>query len=243
MKKLTLALLVAGLVSPFAVAADAPASPHTVTGNIGITSDYIFRGVTQTMHKPAIQGGFDYTNTNGLYVGTWLSNQTWVEEGGYMSSSSLEIDLYGGYRGTVGDIGYDVGAIKYYYPGGTVLTQTPNTVEAYVGVSYGPVSLKYSQVLSDYFIGWSNGAGSKSKNSSYLELNATHDLGAGWGVLAHVGQQKVKTVADADYTDWKVGVTKDVGYGVVTVAYSDTDAKPTSYSEALGNPAGGRAFV
>jgi uncharacterized protein (TIGR02001 family) len=221
------------------LAADAPASPHTVAFNVGVTTDYIFRGITQTQHDPAISGGVDYSHASGLYAGAWLSNQKWVETGGtstagdaYKTDSNLELDFYGGCKGSVGDIGYDVGLIRYYYPGDKVVGSiTPDTTEVYVAGTWKMLTLKYSHVVSDYFIGWSGTAAAKTSDSNYLELNATHDLGDGWGLLGHIGHQKVKhdDFNFASYTDWKIGVTKDVGFGVVTAAYSDTDADDAAY--------------
>ena len=82
MKKLPYLLILSGLISAPALAADAPASPHTVAFNVGVTTDYIFRGITQTQHDPAISGGVDYSHASGFYAGAWLSNQKWVETGG-----------------------------------------------------------------------------------------------------------------------------------------------------------------
>jgi uncharacterized protein (TIGR02001 family) len=237
MKKLVFALLSTGLISGVAIAADAPAaapaSPHTVAYNAAVTSDYIFRGITQTQHNPAVSGGVDYSHASGIYAGAWISNQSWVKTGGtdtvndpYKTSSGLEVDLYGGYKGAMGDFGYDLGAIRYYYDGSEVSTQvSPDTTELYAAGTWKMLTLKYSRAVSDYFIGWGTLGTVKTKGSNYLELNATHDLGNGLGLIAHVGKQKVMNIPAADYTDWKVGVTKDMGVGVVTVAYSDTDAQ------------------
>lgn len=247
MNKLITALVLGGLAtsSALSLAADAPApaaapaSPHTLTGNLGVTTDYIFRGISQTQHKPAVSGGIDYSHANGLYLGTWLSNQAWVATGGtnalndpsYKSSSSLEIDIYGGYKGAAGDFGYDLGAIHYYYPGDKVAAQvSPDTTELYLAGTWKMLTLKYSHVVSDYFISWGVLDTVRTRGSNYLELNAAHDLGNGWGVLAHIGTQKIKNLPASDYTDWKLGVTKDVGFGVITVAYSDTDAAPVTGS-------------
>lgn len=232
MKKLTYALALCGLVGASTAAL---ADGNSFTGNIGLASDYIFRGISQTAHQPEVSGGFDYTHSSGLYVGTWLSNQTWVKEGGYKNNSSLEWDLYGGYRGSLpADFGYDVGLISYYYPGDrsgvAAGVATPDTVEAYLALSWKFLSVKYSNAVSDYFVGWGTDGVTKTKGSDYLELNATYDLGSGWGVLGHVGHQKVKNVSAASYTDWKVGVTKDIGYGTVTLAYSDTNANTSAYT-------------
>ena len=232
MKKLSYLLALSGLVSVSAIAAD---SPHTVGFNVGVTTDYIFRGVTQTQHKPAVSGGVDYSHSSGLYAGAWLSNQSWVKTGGsagagdqYKSSSNLELDLYGGYKGSLpAEVGYDVGMIHYHYngerSGATAGYATPDTTEAYLGLTWKIATLKYSYVVSDYFIGWGGVPTPQTKGSNYLELNATQDIGNGWGVLGHIGYQKVKNVVGASYTDWKVGATKDVGFGIVTLAYSDTN--------------------
>lgn len=244
MKKFVHALVLVGLVGAptFALAAK-PASPHTLTGNITLTSDYVFRGVSQTQNGPAIQGGFDYAHSSGFYAGTWASNVDWVSQG-YKTNNSMEIDLYGGYKGSVGDVGYDVGAITYYYPGDKIPgTASPDTTEIYLGASWKFLSLKYSHVVSKNFIGWVGTGGSDTRNSNYLELNANYDLGSGWGVLGHVGHQKVKNLSGADYTDWKIGVSKDIGFGVVSLAYSDTDANTGLYTLGGEKIADGRAFL
>ncbi len=249
MKKIASAIVLAGLVGApaLAVAGD---SPHTLTGNISLTSDYVFRGVSQTQNGPAIQGGFDYSHSSGIYLGTWASNVSWVKEGGFKNDSSMELDLYGGYRGSVGDIGYDVGVIGYIYPGdGIAGVATPNTTEIYLGASWKFLSAKYSHVVSKNFIGWVNPVTlDNSRGSNYLELNANYDLGSGWGLIGHVGHQKVKDYdngagKDADYTDWKIGVSKDIGFGVVTLAYTDTDAEDVVYTIAGEKVADGRAFI
>ncbi|MEN9931369.1 MAG: hypothetical protein RL604_1616, partial [Pseudomonadota bacterium] len=128
-------------------AAPAAAPDFVVTGNFGITSDYRFRGLQQTDGDPAFQGGFDLAHSSGLYVGTWGSNvSSWAA--GPTTSTKLEIDLYGGYKTTVGDIGLDIGAIAYMYPGsstgGEGTDWNANTQEAYVGLSYGPATFKTS---------------------------------------------------------------------------------------------------
>src|SRR4051794_14133352 len=113
-----------------AAAAPAPTPEHTITGNVGLFSQYIFRGLTQTDRKPAVQGGFDYAHSSGFYAGTWASNISWLKEnastvvngatvsgGTYGEGGSMEWDFYGGYKGTVGDFSYDLGTLYYWYPG------------------------------------------------------------------------------------------------------------------------------
>ena len=244
MKKLSCLLVLSGLISAPTMAADAPASPHSLTGNIAFTTDYLFRGVSQTQNGPAIQGGFDYSHTSGVYLGTWASNVDWVSQG-YKDNNSMEIDLYGGFKGSMGDIGYDVGLITYYYPGDKIAgVASPDTTEVYLAGSWKFLTLKYSHVLSSHFIGWVGTGGAKTSNSNYLELNAAYDMGEGWGLIGHLGHQKVKNLSGADYTDWKIGVSKDIGYGVVTLAYSDTNADISNFYTLGGEEiADGRVFL
>ncbi|HEX8963925.1 MAG TPA: TorF family putative porin [Rhodocyclaceae bacterium] len=251
-KKIISAVLAGAMLSPLAALADdAPASP--LSFNIGVTSDYLFRGVSQTHGKPALQGGVDYAFSNGFYVGAWASNITWVKD--FLGSGSTEVDVYGGYKGAFAnpDWTYDVGYITYNYPGhgsaiqnagGVPVLANPNTQELYGSIGWKWLSAKYSYATSSHFIGW-YGSGTtattddKTRGSSYLELNANYDMGGGWTLIGHLGHQKVKNITansgwtgpnNADYTDWKLGVSKDVGFGTVTLAYSDTNTKGTCTS-------------
>lgn len=223
MKTTHVVLALAGaLAAPLsATAADpAPTPEHSFTGNVTLASEYLYRGIAQTAGKPALQGGFDYAHASGLYLGLWGSNISWLENAG-TSSASLEIDVYGGYKGALGkDLGFDLGVLTYNYPGSLNPGKTkPDTTELYGALSWQWLTLKYSHSTTNLF-GTAN-----SKNSGYLELNAAYDLGGGWGISGHVGRQKVKNSPNASYTDWKVGVTKDLGFGTLGLAYSTTNAK------------------
>ena len=230
-KKMSGLLLALGLVSSPAFAADAaPASPHTFTGNVTLASEYLYRGIAQTRGKPAIQGGFDYAHASGLYAGVWGSSISWIGDGVAGASANVEIDVYGGYKGTAGDLGYDLGVLTYNYPGtgktlgGTILDQ--DTTELYGALSWKFLTLKYSHSTTALF-GWAKTGTTldKTTGSGYLELNAAYDLGNGWGINGHVGHQKVNGYGDASYSDYKVGATKDLGFGTVGLAYSTTNAK------------------
>ena len=243
-------ILVASVLGALAVlpslshaqAAAAPASPWTVSANVTAASEYTYRGIGQTNRKPAIQGGFDVSHASGFYLGNWNSSISWLADGGAGTvSSSIEMDFYGGYKGTVGSLGYDVGVLYYYYPGtypaGFV---SPNTTELYGAVTFGPVTAKYSQSTSNLF-GVAN-----SKNSGYLDITANFDLGSGLSVSAHAGHQTVKNFGLASYTDYKLAVAKDVGGYVFTAAYVDTDAKGNPgqpYNNAFGKDLGKARLV
>lgn len=252
-------LIALALVSAFAAPAfaeeAAPTPEHTLTGNVGLFSSYRFRGIDQTFGKPALQGGFDYTHSSGVYVGNWNSN---VSEGAGFPQGNLEMDFYGGYKTSFGDFGIDVGALYYYYAGsnfsGAALNgKYPNSTasgtvhngELYVAGSWKFLTVKYSYAVTDYF------SLPETSGTSYLELNGAYDLGNGWGVNGHVGHLFMKdfsytnangTTYNGSYTDWKLGVTKDINGWVIGAAYVGTNAQGNCanaefycFSNSLGN--------
>jgi uncharacterized protein (TIGR02001 family) len=211
--------------APEAAPAAAPSSPFT--GNVMLASEYLYRGIAQTRGKPAIQGGFDYAHPNGFYIGTWGSSISWIGDTVPGASASLELDIYGGYKGSItDDLGYDVGILTYNYPGTNkpVGNAKPDTTEVYGALTWKWLSVKYSQTTGSLF-GWTTAAGKKTSGSGYLDVTGTFDLGDGLGVNAHAGHQSVKGRSSASYSDWKVGVTKEVGIGTVGLSLLGTDAK------------------
>lgn len=225
------------------------AGAHAGTsGNISLASDYVFRGVTQTNQDPALQGGVEYAADSGFYVGTWGSNISWLSDASSTAapiSSSLELDLYGGYRGKFSDaVSYDVGALYYWYPGDYPTGfNSADTLEVYAGISVAAsekVSLgaKYSYAATDLF-GYAD-----SDGSGYLDLTANVAVADGWSIGAHAGKQWIEGNAAFEYTDWKLGVTRSFENGFsVGLAYSDTDADSALYTNAFGNRIAGSALV
>ncbi|MDO8990112.1 MAG: TorF family putative porin [Sideroxyarcus sp.] len=228
-------LLVAALATAFAMPA---AAESTVSSNVGFVSDYIYRGITQTSHNPAVQGGMDFTHDSGLYVGAWGSNVSWIADSGAVASGSvtMELDTYLGYRSTISDVGYDVGFVRYNYLGDYTATDgfaKADTQEIYGSVSYKFLSAKYSYSLGDFL------TVVDGKGSSYLELNASYAIeGTGVTLTAHAGKQTFKpSAADTlySYTDYKLGVSKDLSGYVVGVAYTSTNAGPAwTYADTVG---------
>lgn len=238
MKKIIIASAIAGIFAgQAAYAADAaPAPDHAFSFNVGVTNDYRFRGISQTRMKPAISAGADYThNPTGLYVGTWGSNVEWLKDNtADASDASLELDLYGGKRGEINGVSYDVGLIRYYYPSNKFhLAGYPsaNTTEAFGQLGYGPVYIKYSQSLTN-FIGW----GPDTDGSNYIDIGANQEIKDGYILNLHYGKQVVKNYQNgiADYSDWKVGVTKDFGLAVVAIAVVGTNADKVAYDFGPG---------
>ena len=216
-------LLVAALASAFAMPVLAEeASP--VSSNMTLTTNYLYRGITQTGDRGAIQGGIDYAGSNGVYVGAWGSNISWLTDPGtgtYLGKGSLELDTYGGYRGTAGDVSYDVGFLRYNYSGEVAAgTVSANTNEIYGAVSYSLATVKYSRSLSDLF------GVADSKGSTYLEVNGSYALeDAGVTLSAHVAKQTVAGAANSGltYKDYNVKVAKDVGGYSMGLLVNKTD--------------------
>ncbi|MFD0668305.1 TorF family putative porin [Ramlibacter sp. MAHUQ-53] len=206
----------------------APEPDYTLSFNAGVVTDYRYRGISQTRLKPAVQAGADLGHSSGLYLGTWATNIKWIKDSG-ATDGSIELDIYGGYKGTAGDIGYDVGFLRYEYVGNK-LGNVPgfanaNTNELYAAVTVGPFTAKYSHSVSNLF-GYLD-----SKNSQYLDINATFDLGGGWTVTPHVGRQVIKNNEAYNYTDYSVTLGKDLGNGLsASLMLVDTTAKEALYT-------------
>jgi len=218
MRKSLLALSVFAalpLLSTSAMAEDSP-----ISANVALVSDYQYRGISQTNENMALQGGFDYAHASGFYVGTWGSNVSWLSDLSTTDapiSSSLEIDVYGGYSTEISGVGIDVGLLQYLYPGNYPAGfNSADTLEGYVGVSYGPVTLKVSHSFTDLF------GVDDSDGSQYYDLSASHEI-AGFTIDAHVGRQKIENCDGCSYNDWKLGVGTSLMGLDVGLAYVDTD--------------------
>ena len=213
----------------------APTPEHTLTGNVGFFSQYIFRGLNQTDRHPALQGGFDYAHSSGFYAGTWASNISWLKEnatvvgaggvltpsGTYGQGGSLEWDFYGGYKRAFGDFGVDVGTLYYWYPGkispvfstlAAPFNDVPraNTWEAYAGASWKWLGVKVSYSLMDETFGVR-----ESDGTWYLDVSANIPLGdfvkplTGFTINAHWGYQKYRGTDPRNVGFAVGGVTPD----------------------------------
>ena len=236
---LVVAACAAGSVQAQTPAAPAaPASPHTLTGNVGLYSQYIFRGLAQTDRDPALQGGFDYGHSSGLYVGTWASNISWLRDAvpsSYTSGASLEWDFYGGFKGTFGksDFTYDAGLLYYYYPGSVAPGFIKaDTLELYGALGWKWITAKYSHSMNNKTFGVTD-----SRGTYYFEVNADVPVGeSGLTVNLHWGMQKFDGNGGVNdnlfsYKDWKIGVSyalpKDF---VIGAFYTDTSGtNPLGY--------------
>lgn len=233
--KLLLALLATSSAAFAQTAPAAPASASAIAYNVGVVSEYRYRGMGQTKGDPALQGGVDYTDASGFYLGAWGSTIKWIKEYAaaastpYAAKGPVEIDLYGGYKGEVSGVAYDVGYLRYQYQGNTLEKATffsnPNTDEVYGALTAGPVTAKYSYSISNLF-GTLN-----SKGSTYLDLSATFDLGNGYSLVPHVGRQVVKNNDAYSYTDIALTLNKDLGDGLsASLSAISTNGKTASWT-------------
>lgn len=233
-------LLAAASILPGVAAAQD--SPHSFSGKVALYSEYEYRGISQTSEKPALQLTLDYAHASGFYVGTFISTIKWLKDTGDVlgdpMSANLEWDIYGGYRwGFANGWTLDVGYLRYEYPSSKAIFPAlvkPNTDEAYVGVSYGPATLKYSRTFSEIF------GVPESEGSDYLELAVNQpimDKLTFNGVLGHQRYKGTQPLAgdfsneDFNYTVWKLGATYDFGRGFTAGAYyKGTDAEPAYFT-------------
>jgi len=217
--------------SVMAQTAPAPAAPaaaqSSLAYNVGVVTDYRYRGISQSRSKPAVQGGLDYTDKSGFYVGAWASTIKWIKDS-EATNGSIELDIYGGYKASVGAIGYDVGVLRYEYLGNKLGKldgfANANTTEAYGALTYGVFTAKYSYSLGDTF------GTLDSKGSTYLDLSANFDLGGGFTLTPHIGRQVIKNAPGYSYTDYSMTLAKDLGNGLsATGMIVGTNADKVNY--------------
>ena len=251
MKKIVSPLMLAMSLATIgsAMAQTAPAAPaepeSTLAFNVGGVSEYRYRGISQSRMDPAFQAGADYTDKSGAYIGIWGSGIKWIKDtkvSGVSGRAGTEVDIYGGYKFTVGDVGYDVGFLRYEYSGNDLQKVSgyanANTNEFYGAVTVGVVTAKYSRSTGNLF------GNVASKGSTYLDLTANFDLGDGFTVSPHVGRQAIKNGSFYSYTDYALTVGKDLGNGLsLSTAVIGTNAKTGAYVSPTGNQLGKAGLV
>lgn len=249
MRRRSASMGVAGTVLAAAVLAASPMSasvavaqekmekspiPGTFSANVALTSEYLFRGLSQTDDAPALQGGLDYeveiAKPVSLYLGLWGSNVDFSNsEGGSTDGASIEIDWYGGFRGSIGDTGlsWDLGAIYYSYPGAnSSFNYDFWEIAASLGYDFGVASVTGSVNYSPDFYG-------SSGNAWYPKVAVDVPVPGikGLSISAYVAKQFVENEAayaiDKDYLEWNLAVTYNVvGWFDLSIAYADTNLDP-----------------
>ena len=194
------------------------AAEVTFSGNVALTSDYVFRGYSQADEDPAIQGGFDLEHSSGFYAGVWGSNVDFNDG----DEAHIEVDLYAGFSGEFSNkLGYDVGVIHYDYPGADGdLEYDFNEIYGSLSYDFGPaaatVGLAYS---SDFF-------GNTLDDGTYVYVGVDVPLPNDFTLGLHYGTTDVDGESgqdDFEYDDWKLGLGKSYGGFDFALDYIDTD--------------------
>ena len=210
------------------------ASAGDIAGNVTLTTDYRFRGISQNTgnFSPAIQGGFDWSIDPGFYLGTWASNVNFdAQGGGGLGGGAIETDVYGGFKSKINDdYSYDVGILYYGYPqdGAAHLGYT----EYYASISaYGAqAKVNYSP---NYFGG--------SDPFWYWQLNYGYEFIKNWTANAHWAYNRFETRQDCvgsnscfglsgnqSYADWSLGVSTTWLSVTWALTYVDTNISKSS---------------
>lgn len=227
------ALILGANVTP--VSAQIETSVGTFSPTINFTTNYLFRGISQTERNPAAQAGLEYGYTVGMftpYLGTFISNVQFPNGSFGSLRQRVELDLYGGVRVTpIDKLTLDVGAINYMYPRNTVDSE-PNPQ----GVGNPQWTEVYGKVAYDF--GFAKAVGSVYYTSAFSAASGTgwyYEAGADVPLpffeltaIGRVGRQTIERNANfgfPDYTTWNLGLSRDVLGFLVTGTYSDTNIK------------------
>jgi len=204
-------------ISP-AMAGGAKDSGGSWTGNIGIHSKYVLRGITNNAEADngALQGGFDYDSGAGWYAGIWASSLDYAYDsgGGTTSGNGFENDLYIGYKGELGSISFDVGLIQYLY----VDVDDSNLTELKVAATFGPVTVQVQYLLNDGF--WGN-AGDQYWTLNYeKKLPKKFTLGLSYGYYIYEDNDSNELCAGASLANNCALTTSDSGFRHFNVTLS-----------------------
>jgi len=201
-------------------------SPHKFGGDVAITSDYVFRGITNSDNKPAVSGDVTYGyEPLGIYASLWASSIDFQT-----TDDPIETDWTAGIGGNFFNTGlsYDLGNVYYYYPGSANKSHpTYDYDEVYFGLSYTFDKVQFSPDVGakvyyspDFF--------GETGDAYYIDGHLNFALPYDFSLNTHVGHQYIdkgnvnNPGASVDYTDWKVGLSKDLfGFGL-DVSYTDT---------------------
>ncbi len=197
-----------------APAAEAAAEEETsnLSWNLAVTSDYVFRGITQSNYDPAVQGGLDYAfGDSGLYVGAWASNIDFNDPDG----PDVELDAYVGYSTDMSeDWNLDVHAVRYIYLGER---------DAYGSLDYNEyfAAVTWSEMLT-FTVAYADNYANLDFSSLYYNLSGSWDVGNDFALNAGVGRTNFSD-DNGSYNDWTVGVSRQFGPMNVALGYFDTN--------------------
>jgi uncharacterized protein (TIGR02001 family) len=204
-------------VASSAMAWESADGQHATSANVGLFSDYVFRGISFSDEDPAIQGGLDYAHSSGFYLGTWASNYA-----GTTADDNIEIDIYGGFASEIGDtgVGYDLTVLRYMYPGQSSDSEADyNEYLASVSYSYFTAMIGFTPELS----------GNSDVDEYYYNLAFDYALPYDFGFTAAVGytdsERNDGTLGASDtYMDYSIALSKSLIGLDFALAYTGTNS-------------------
>jgi len=205
MKKIHKIIAASLLVSAATAGSGVVLAGSDVTANVAMSSNYIFRGVTQTNDISAVSGGVDYEHKSGGYVGVWQSSLS-------SAGNNYEQDIYGGYKFKTGPVDLDVGYIKYMYP----VTAGSNVDEVYVNASFD----KFSGGLA---LNIAKDGGVKT-GDMYLYVGATFEVKKKLNLDVTIGNYNYASGTGTDYTHFRLALSK----GDFSIAYDKNNLSGTA---------------
>jgi uncharacterized protein (TIGR02001 family) len=206
--------------APAQAAETDPPAAIEISGNVGLVSDYRFRGLSLSDRDPAIQGGIDVTHKSGLFVGTWASSI--ADYGG----SNMELDLYGGYGGSAAGLDYSVTGLAYVYPGGHGVDYFE--LKGTVGKTIGPASLELE-------VSWVPDQGNYPGDNVYVSAGAEFAIpDTPLTLHARAGRESSDFIKK---WDWEAGAAYSFGNLKASVAYVDTNYSGANEAGRLGRAA------
>ena len=208
--------------------APALAAHAEVTATVTGTTDYVWRGVSQTDEKPALQLGVEYEHESGLYAGTWGSNVDFDED--VSDPAHFEIDLYAGWRGeTEGGLGWDIGVLRYLYP---------DTTEDF---DYNGLVVSATYGIFTFEVDYSNDVFASGENGFYYNLGVSHEIPDLFTVAASVGYSDFDKEVNGEgapdsYVDWRIGISRSLWDFDLDLSYYDTSDNGEELNGDMAEP-------
>lgn len=233
MKKFPVALAAAATVLAFSGASYAESNSEymglKLSGNVALTSDYRYRGISQSDEGPAVQGGFDLGHESGLYAGIWASSVDFGDTGG-----SVEVDYYAGFAGKIVDnVNFDLGYIYYDYP------QHDNALELDFSEFYGSLSFMGFTLgvayAPEYVLDFGSALYGYIDYAAALPFGLTLGLHFGYTDVGERDEDNAQYLGDGNYTDYSISLSKEVMGVNLGVAWVDTDVDDTDCATDLNS--------
>ena len=205
-------LLILGEIVPLAYAEN---NATNISANVALTTDYVWRGYSQTDEDPAISGGFDYTDTSGFYAGIWGSNV------GFAADTDLELDIYAGFSKDLGNgINWDIGILRYIYPG-TSLSGDIDWNEYHISASYGIASAS---------INYTNDVYGTGTTAIYYTFGLEYSLPKGWTLATGINLYDYDaSLVTGSVIDYHLGISKAFAGVGFDISYYDTNSTAANF--------------